>query len=187
VTYALLTSAIAQNCSINYELKLKLPGCGLPNGEISSLNLQGGDPPYSFQLNQHKNDHGKFTGLKLQVYQIVIRDAGSCVDTAEVSLIPDPNTKYFNLPNAFSPNGDGINDVLIIHGIEKYRAVHFSLYNKWGQELFSLDDYSNDYPWDGTQNGRKLHEGTYYYIINFLQSCRDVYQRGSISIVRWDW
>lgn len=125
-----------------------------------------------------------FSNLKMNFYQIFIRDANACMDTADISLFPDPNTQYFSIPNAFSPNGDGINDLLIIGGVEKYRGVHFSIYNKWGQELLRVDDYSNDYAWDGTQNGRKLHEGTYYYIINFLQGCRDVYQKGSISIVR---
>lgn len=74
----------------------------------------------------------------------------------------------FFIPEGFSPNGDGINDFFIIRGTDNY-VVSISIYNRWGNMVYSSKDYKND--WDGISNtglllGSKLPDGTYYYVIN---------------------
>jgi gliding motility-associated-like protein len=66
-------------------------------------------------------------------------------------------------PNAFSPNGDGINDKWNIPNIKTYSRPVLQLFNRWGQLLFQSIGYQT--PWDGTSNGKPLPPGTYYYII----------------------
>lgn len=63
--------------------------------------------------------------------------------------------------NAFSPNNDGVNDVLKIDGLEKTRATAFLVFDANGREVFQTKNYKND--WNGTKNGQSLPEGTYFY------------------------
>lgn len=66
------------------------------------------------------------------------------------------------IPNAFSPNGDGINDRWSIDGLKARPAATTEIYNRWGQIVFTGIGYV---PWDGTRGGRLLPEGTYYYVV----------------------
>jgi gliding motility-associated-like protein len=68
------------------------------------------------------------------------------------------------VPNAFSPNGDGINDVWQIKYLETYPGVTVEIYNRYGQILFRSVGYAK--PWDGKYKGQNVPTGTYYYIID---------------------
>jgi len=76
----------------------------------------------------------------------------------------------FNIPEGFSPNGDGINDLFVIRGIDIYPANTFQVFNRWGDILFSASPYLNT--WDGkTKNGLQvggddLPVGTYFYTLD---------------------
>jgi gliding motility-associated-like protein len=74
-----------------------------------------------------------------------------------------PAIKPFNIPNAFSPNGDNINDTWTIDGIELYNNCRVYIYNRYGQEVYkSAGTYI---PWKGLTNGKPVATGVYYYII----------------------
>jgi len=68
------------------------------------------------------------------------------------------------IPNAFSPNNDGINDYWDIKKLDTYSDCTVFVYNRYGQQVFQSTGYAR--PWDGTFNGSPLPEGTYYYIID---------------------
>ena len=68
------------------------------------------------------------------------------------------------VPTAFSPNGDGVNDSWEIDGLFTYPESVTTVYNRYGQQLFTSTGYTK--PWRGTYNGAKLPPGTYYYIID---------------------
>jgi gliding motility-associated-like protein len=63
------------------------------------------------------------------------------------------------IPTAFSPNGDGLNDVLRVFPVGIRTFHFFAVYNRYGQVLFQTTDYSKG--WDGTVNGKKAEPGTY--------------------------
>lgn len=73
------------------------------------------------------------------------------------------------MPNAFSPNGDGINDIYrakpSVQSIVEFHAV---IYNRWGQKLFEWDDPKDG--WDGTYNGSPVKDGVYYCNVKALGS-----------------
>lgn len=78
-----------------------------------------------------------------------------------------------NIPNAFSPNNDGLNEVWVITGLEKYPDTEVTVFNRWGNVLFK-DDSGYNKPWDGTiTSGEKVPFGTYYYVIDLLGSPDD--------------
>jgi gliding motility-associated-like protein/uncharacterized repeat protein (TIGR01451 family) len=56
------------------------------------------------------------------------------------------------VPGGFSPNGDGINDFLIIENIEKYEYNVFTVFNRWGNVVYKKEKYTNDEPWNGVAN-----------------------------------
>lgn len=91
----------------------------------------------------------------------------------------------FVIYNTFSPNGDGINDTWIIEGIEKYPNAQVSVFTRWGQRVFFIMGYNRTKAWDGTQNGRKLEAGTYFYTIDLSEDVQDAsILKGSINLVR---
>jgi len=72
--------------------------------------------------------------------------------------------KKVSVPNAFSPNGDGINDVWNIEALSLYPESETNVFNRYGQLVFHSQGYSH--AWDGRLNGKRLPVGTYYYTID---------------------
>ena len=68
------------------------------------------------------------------------------------------------VPEAFTPNGNNINDLLVIAGLERYNSNSLSIFNRYGDVVFKADNYENT--WDGTsKDGNPLPDGTYYYVL----------------------
>ncbi len=84
---------------------------------------------------------------------------GSATDDVFVRVF-----KKIKIPNAFSPNGDGINDVWNIEELATYPESETNVFNRYGQLVFHSNGYGK--PWDGKYNGKVLPVGTYYYTID---------------------
>jgi len=105
------------------------------------------------------------------IYSLTVTSNGCPSQPAMVTVIVnDCEPIDFNIPEGFSPNGDGINDLFVIRGIERYPANTFTIYNRWGDEVFEASPYQNT--WDGKATmglrvgGNELPVGTYFYILN---------------------
>ncbi len=95
-----------------------------------------------------------------------------------------------NIPNAFSPDGDGVNDKWVIEGLEYYTKHYIRIYNRWEAKVFESINYQND--WDGIQthgttlgNDKNLPEGIYFYIIELGEIKEPI--KGFIYIKRKKW
>lgn len=91
--------------------------------------------------------------------------SANCSASASVELqVIEP----IQIPDAFTPNGDGINDSLTIIGIETYAGAKVEIYNRWGNVVYSTYGGHNykAAPWDGKLNGKELPAGVYYYTID---------------------
>jgi len=113
---------------------------------------------------------------------------GSGIDTNAVnniSTIITYPTDFF-IPQGFSPNGDNINDLFVIRGIEYYPLNTFTIFNRWGDEVFTAKPYQST--WDGKSTkgvrvgGDDLPVGTYFYILD-LGNGSDIY-KGTIYLNR---
>ena len=101
---------------------------------------------------------------------------GTCTTTASAINIDvnKCNNFDFNIPEGFSPNGDGINDVFVIRGIEYYPLNKFNIFNRWGNKVFEANPYRSN--WDGKTSfglrvgGDDLPIGTYFYILDLGNS-----------------
>ena len=93
-------------------------------------------------------------------FSYAICNSSGC-DTATVYVLVscDPVLVY----NAMSPNDDGINDRFTIKGLEFWPQHRISVFNRWGNLVFSAENYQND--WDGRWRGRRLPDGTYFYVL----------------------
>ena len=83
----------------------------------------------------------------------------------------------------FSPNGDKINDVFVIRGIENYPDNEVLIFNRWGNQVFNRKGYRNEDGWDGTWNEKFTPDGTYFYFIK-LHDAKNQQFTGYVQLVR---
>jgi gliding motility-associated-like protein len=93
---------------------------------------------------------------------VVVNDKG-CIDTTTQCLEVEPLFSLY-IPNAFSPNGDGLNDIFVPKG-DYLKNFEMYIFDRWGQELFHSTDISNG--WNGTVKGGNIicQEDSYVYKI----------------------
>jgi gliding motility-associated-like protein len=87
------------------------------------------------------------------------------------------------IPNAFSPNGDGTNDIFKIANFTNQKLVEFKVFNRWGTILFTTEDPSSG--WDGTFKGKDEPFGVYGYVIRiaYPQNIVETY-KGTVTLLR---
>jgi gliding motility-associated-like protein len=90
------------------------------------------------------------------------------------------NLSAIDIPNAFTPNGDGRNDYWKINNAQNYPQAIVQIFTRYGQKVFESKGYS--VPFDGTYNGSKLPAGVYYYILNLGKSCKLL--SGNLTLIR---
>lgn len=93
-------------------------------------------------------------------------------------------TDQFVIPGSFSPNDDGVNDTWVIKGIDLYPNAKVTIYDRWGQEILDVVGYSASKSWDATHNGRKVTDGTFYYIIDLRDPAYDEPFKGFVTVIR---
>jgi len=84
------------------------------------------------------------------------------------------------IPNAFTPNNDGVNDLWLINGLDSHPDAVVQIFNRYGQKVFESKGYAQ--PFDGKLGGALLPPGVYYYIINLKTNCNLL--SGSLTLVR---
>lgn len=109
--------------------------------------------------------------IKEIIYRLVTNN-GTCTDTVYAKLT---NLLLPFVPNAVSPNGDGVFDSWVIHNSDNYPDMTVQVFNRWGSLVYESE---KGYPvnWTGTRsNGEDLPTGTYFYVINFNNEIVDTF------------
>ncbi len=120
--------------------------------------------------------------------KIVGTTALFCKDSATLQ-VNAYHRSHIALPNAFSPNGDGLNDVFyVIAGKDVKQVKQFQVFNRWGQKMFErTNGKTNDisFGWNGYYNGQLVAQGTYVYqiVIELLTGELEIH-KGNISVIR---
>ncbi|MCT4581376.1 MAG: gliding motility-associated C-terminal domain-containing protein [Flavobacteriales bacterium] len=98
------------------------------------------------------------------------------------SFFPELCVDGLIIPEAFTPNGDAINETFQILGLQHYKQHNIAIYNRWGSLIFYTEDY--DGLWEGTnQDGQLLPAGLYFYVINLtLNNETEETQKGTVFI-----
>jgi len=86
------------------------------------------------------------------------------------------------LPNAFTPDGDGVNDIFHVNA-SNVKEMHSKIINRWGQSLYEWDDINGG--WDGKLNGVYAPSGTYYYIVSIIHNDNSKEEKkGALELIR---
>jgi gliding motility-associated-like protein len=113
--------------------------------------------------------NGEISGLSTTIlvkpstttnYTVVVEDLNGCISTDQIKVIVSREINVF-VPNAFTPNGDNINDLVIITANAEIEMIkNFQIFDRWGELLYSLQNFPPNDPsigWDGTLNGKPLN------------------------------
>ncbi len=113
---------------------------------------------------------------------LTVQDSMGCVAADSIYLSVDPCC-HISLPNAFSPNKDGKNDIYRIISLSHDQLIFFRIANRWGQIVFDTKDIGKG--WDGTINGTPAEIGTYFYVLKYkCVDNREVVQKGDLTLIR---
>jgi large repetitive protein len=110
-------------------------------------------------------------------YKIISIDNFGCSSSADVFV---KVLKPLQIPNVFTPNGDGINEKWQVKNLKDYADCKVEIFNRYGQLVYHSVGYINE--WDGTLNGKPLPAATYYYVINLKIAPKPI--AGFVDIVR---
>lgn len=154
---AIGTNTYSYNWTVNY------------NGVISYY--------YTETLNLNFVDTGY---CKLELF---IEDDINCESRSqkyEISIISCQETTFY-LPNSFTPNSDGLNDVFKPRG-ENFSNFEIYIFNRWGEEIYHSTETTG---WDGGVNGYYVPDGVYSYVVTYKDiKKRPVHLVGCVTIIR---
>jgi gliding motility-associated-like protein len=198
-TYS-ITLTDASGCSINTTVIILPPVNPLEiTSDFESIKCTGtfnsgwaeiypfnGMPPYSFVWNTIPPQYtARATELFGGTFIGVASDANGCSESDTVTLV-DPSyccDKIF-IPNAFTPNGDGINDAVNAITETNIEFRDFSVFNRWGERVFFTTNISDK--WNGSLRGKDNFElGVYFYLIRYkcLINNNDYTKKGDIILI----
>jgi gliding motility-associated-like protein len=136
-----------------------LSAFGSNDGSVRA-EVTGGTVPYTY-LWSNSSTSSSITNMPAGDYSVVVTDNNGCVADAMIAL---KEAMVLDLPTGYSPNGDGLNDFFVIHGIDNYPDNKLTVFNRWGDEVYAAYNYHNT--WNGqNNNGGDLPDGTYFIIL----------------------
>ncbi len=154
-----------------------------PNTASAYITLPGIPPP---------SDSGPAQPPVNYTYTFTVTNANygcSASNTQTASVI---NPRKIGVPNAFSPNGDGVNEVFVPINIEDYPGSTFSIYNRWGTRVFYSEGPTKlNYTWDGTYYGVPQPQEVYFWVVtlkgcpnNIISSSGEGVPHGDVTLLR---
>lgn len=163
--------------------KTELECDALPKGRIT-LSASGGVPPYSYSIgNDNWQGDSIFLELGAGRYAMMARDRNNCLTDPLVTDIAITEGCEMIFPSAFSPNGDGLNDLFRPKNYKHASAYRLSVYNRWGAIIFQANDPAMG--WDGRFKGALLDAGTFVWIATFTnRHGQSQTLKGTVTLVK---
>lgn len=118
----------------------------------------------SFLTRYDEDTNYTFTSAGTVYVQLRISDEESGDEFYSMPFSITVSESMLELPNAFSPNGDGINDRFIVRH-QSLVSFNAYIFNRWGQEIYSWSLENIDEGWDGTYKGRTVSNGVYFIVV----------------------
>ncbi len=165
-----------------------LPGPHPELGPDTMICFAGGDTlslyPGAFNHYQWQDYSIRpyYTAQKPGIYQVLVTDENGCTQTSTIEIQND-DCNLIHLPNIFTPNGDGVNDLFRILGNTAHmQDVSFGIFDRWGQQVFFTDDQNRG--WDGTCKSKDVATGTYVYLLRYSINSKPYLLKGNVHLVR---
>ncbi|MEO6233026.1 MAG: PKD domain-containing protein [Ferruginibacter sp.] len=122
------------------------------------------------------------------VYTVEVKNRGGCLARDQVSVFVLCNGANVFIPNTFSPNGDGANDIFYPRGTGLFKIKNLKIFNRWGEVVFEKSSFNANDPssgWDGTYKGVKLPSDVFVYMIDIICDNNSILPyRGNIALMR---
>ncbi|HRN57695.1 MAG TPA: PKD domain-containing protein, partial [Agriterribacter sp.] len=121
-------------------------------------------------------------------YHILVTDSNTCSAAADITVEVVCKTENYFVPNTFSPNGDGMNDVFYPRGRGLASVQSMKIYNRWGQLVFDRRNFSANDPakgWNGKAGNQDLPPDVYVYMVEFIcENSQIVPMKGNVTLIR---
>lgn len=121
-------------------------------------------------------------------YNVAVTDSNGCAASRDITVTVVCNNSNFFIPNTFSPNGDGQNDVFYVRGRGIERIQSIRIFNRWGQLVFEKRDFmANDKNsgWNGMLNGKPADQDIYVYVVEVIcENATVIPFRGNVALIR---
>lgn len=116
-------------------------------------------------------------------YKMIAFDEIGCKDSAYVTVYVFKTVPYVFVPTAFTPNNDGLNDVIRPIAVGIRQITNFSIYNRWGERVFYTT--TNKVGWNGTYNGRDQASGVYVWMLQAIDYLgKPLFLKGTVTLIR---
>ena len=126
--------------------------------------------------------------VQTTTYKLLGTNKYGCSDSDEVTIFVQCNGNQVFIPNTFTPNGDGENDVFYPHGNGITQVVNMRIYNRWGEVVFQKSHFQmNDKSagWDGRFNGQQLSPDAFIYTLDALcPNGETISWKGNVTLIR---
>ncbi|MHA4807022.1 gliding motility-associated C-terminal domain-containing protein [Flavitalea flava] len=126
------------------------------------------------------------TPLASTEYTVMVKNQYGCKASDTMVVAVDCKEARVRIPNAFTPNNDGVNDVFIIKGISIIK--HMAIFNRSGEKVYERNNFisgEREHCWDGTFKGQRCPSGTYVYFVEMECPTGGVFSRkGSFVLIR---
>ena len=156
--------------------------CQSQIGEID-LSVSGGIPPYSYNWGNGETSEDLFNLLGGN-YTVAVSDDNGCSNNITANVISDEIDCQYHvyIPNTFTPNGDGQNDMLYVRG-KGIQTLSFRLYNRWGNLVFETEN--KDIGWDGTLKEKDQSNAVFVYVLDvtYINGSKEQV-KGNVTIVK---
>ena len=121
-------------------------------------------------------------------YTVEVKNKGGCAAKDRVNVLVVCNGSNVFLPNLFSPNSDGVNDIFYPRGTGLYKIKTLKVFNRWGETVFAKSSFNANDPsagWDGNYKGTKLNADTFIFIMDLICDNNSVLTlNGNVALVR---
>ena len=121
-------------------------------------------------------------------YTVEVKNRGGCMTRDKVSVLVLCNGSNIFIPNTFSPNGDGANDVFYPRGTGLFKIQSLRIFNRWGEQVYEKHSFNANDPtagWDGTYKGAKLPADVFVYMIDVICDNNSVLPyKGNVALIQ---
>jgi gliding motility-associated-like protein len=121
-------------------------------------------------------------------YSVAVTDSNGCSNKAEMQVIVLCKGATIFVPNTFSPNGDGVNDIFFLRGTGLDRVKSMRVFNRWGEVVFEQRDFPSNsqlYGWDGKYRGKTAQPGVYVYQVEvYCENGEVIHFEGNLSLIQ---
>ena len=148
--------------------------CLFERGTIFSIPISG--TPFNYLWSRNDVTQDLFNVLS-GTYSLTVTDSNNCSRTKQIVVGNIENDCDVVVPNVITPNGDGMNDLLVFENLENFPNNHLLIFNRWGQKLYEKEGYQNDW------NGTKYSDGTYFFILE-LNDKKNTLHKGTFTLFR---